>query len=508
MWTFEEKMKKKKKMKHEDRKGRKHCTYGRSVNKVSILHVGIPTFKLVVQNRFLIYSDTIQADISRTFRNRGYRTKLCNRVQSVRVIFQTKMPIAKDRISYYYDAEVGTSYYAPNHPMKPHRLAMAHSLILAYDLHKYMEIYRPRKSYMYELSQFHAEDYINFLSTITPDKQHEHAGMMQKFNLGEDCPIFDGLFEFCRTYSGGSIDGAVRLNQGLSDISINWSGGLHHAKKSEASGFCYVNDLVLAILELLKHHARVLYIDIDIHHGDGVEEAFYLTDRVMTVSFHKYGDMFFPGTGAISDIGENSGKYYSCNVPLHDGIDDDSFCDIFKTVMKKVMDLYQPGAIVLQCGADSLAADRLGCFNLSLEGHAECVNFMKSFKIPILVTGGGGYTKSNVSRCWTRETAALLEKELCEDIPEHDFYYQYYSDGEYKLKVTPTFAIENLNTKQYLQSVKNLVLQNLSSLDHAPGVQMQIVPSDTVIPEFDENSVKTAERWSTSELVYRDDEFY
>lgn len=92
--------------------------------------------------------------------------------------------------------------------------------------------------------------------------------------------------------------GAVKLNHGESDIAINWAGGLHHAKKSEASGFCYINDIVLAILELLKYHARVLYIDIDIHHGDGVEEAFYTTDRVMTVSFHKYGE-YFPGTGDI-----------------------------------------------------------------------------------------------------------------------------------------------------------------------------------------------------------------
>ena len=89
--------------------------------------------------------------------------------------------------------------------------------------------------------------------------------------------------------------GQVRLNHGQCDIAINWSGGLHHAKRAEASGFCYINDLVLAILELLKYQARVLYIDIDIHHGDGVEEAFYTTDRVMTVSFHKYGDYFFPG---------------------------------------------------------------------------------------------------------------------------------------------------------------------------------------------------------------------
>ena len=119
-------------------------------------------------------------------------------------------------------------------------------------------------------------------------------------NIGEytDCPVFDGLYSFCQAYGGASIDGAVRLNHGLADVAINWAGGLHHAKKCEASGFCYVNDIVLGILELLKHHQRVLYIDIDVHHGDGVEEAFYTTDRVMTVSFHKFGD-FFPGTGAI-----------------------------------------------------------------------------------------------------------------------------------------------------------------------------------------------------------------
>ena len=97
------------------------------------------------------------------------------------------------------------------------------------------------------------------------------------------------------------------------DIAINWAGGLHHAKKSEASGFCYVNDIVLAILELLKYHQRVLYIDIDIHHGDGVEEAFYTTDRVMTVSFHKYGE-YFPGTGDLRCASFYS-TYTSFNCP-------------------------------------------------------------------------------------------------------------------------------------------------------------------------------------------------
>ena len=122
------------------------------------------------------------------------------------------------------------------------------------------------------------------------------------------------------------MEGASFLNNEQCDIAINWSGGLHHAKKFEASGFCYVNDIVIAILELLKvlevahahvesflisffqYHRRVLYIDIDIHHGDGVQEAFYLTDRVMTVSFHKYGNYFFPGTGDMYEIGAESGR--------------------------------------------------------------------------------------------------------------------------------------------------------------------------------------------------------
>ena len=422
------------------------------------------------------------------------------------------MPPSKDRICYFYDQDVGTSYYGNNHPMKPHRLAMTHHLVLSYDLHRKMEVYRPRRSYPVEMTQYHAEDYVEFLSRITPDTASEHMQSMQRFNLGEDCPIFDGLFDFCKLYTGGSIDGAVRLNHGMSDIAINWSGGLHHAKKAEASGFCYINDLVLAILELLKHHARVVYIDIDIHHGDGVEEAFYMTDRVMCVSFHKYGDLFFPGTGGLNDIGKNQGKYYSVNVPLRDGIHDDGFQDIFQTVMSKVMETYRPGAIVLQCGADSLAADRLGCFNLSLDGHADCVKFMKKFGVPLLVTGGGGYTKRNVSRCWTNETAVLLDRKLPKDIPEHDFYYEYYADQDYKLKVEPTNYIENLNNKTYMHEVKKEVLENLRAIEHAPGVAMHEVPPDSMIPEFDEDDLNYDERYGgqfgLDKIVDRDDEYY
>jgi histone deacetylase 1/2 len=127
----------------------------------------------------------------------------------------------------------------------------------------------------------------------------------------------------------------------------------------------------------------------------------------MTVSFHKFGD-FFPGTGDVKDVGAGKGKYFSVNFPLKEGIDDSNFQDIFQPVIRKVMETYDPKAIVLQCGADSLTGDRLGCFNLTLNGHAECVRFVKSFNVPLLVLGGGGYTIRNVARCWTYVSSCCL----------------------------------------------------------------------------------------------------
>ena len=397
--------------------------------------------------------------------------------------------------------------------MKPHRIRMAHNLLLNYGLYRKMEIYRPSSASFEELCKFHSEDYVRFLRTITPDNMGEHTKQMQRFNVGEDCPVFDGLYQFCQASSGGSIGGAVKLNKGHADIAINWAGGLHHAKKCEASGFCYANDIVLAILELLKHHKRVLYIDIDIHHGDGVEEAFYTTvraaaaahtrgahphrgrrardptrppltrprsllppaqDRVMTASFHKFGE-YFPGTGDVKDVGAAAGKHYSVNFPLKDGIDDASYETIFKPVIGKIMQVYQPGAIVLQCGADSLSGDRLGCFNLSLNGHAECVRYVLGHNKPTLILGGGGYTIRNVSRCWTFETSVILGEELSDDLPYND-YYEYYGP-DYKLHITPS-NMENLNLPDNLEKIKAKIFDNLRQIVPAPNVQMHQTAPD------------------------------
>ncbi|KAJ1901232.1 histone deacetylase [Coemansia sp. IMI 209127] len=374
--------------------------------------------------------------------------------------------------------------------MKPHRIRMTHNLVMSYELYKKMSIYRAAPATCQEMTQFHSDDYVDFLHRVTPENASQFQRELGKYNFEDDCPVFDGMFDLFSLSAGSSMEGAARLNRGLSDICINWSGGLHHAKKCEASGFCYINDIVLAILELLRHHQRVLYIDIDVHHGDGVEEAFYTTDRVMTCSFHKYGE-FFPGTGDLRDVGEAKGKYYSVNFPLRDGIDDLSYESIFKPVVQHIMEWYQPNAVVLQCGTDSLAGDKIGAFNLSMDGHAECVRFVKGFNLPTLVLGGGGYTIRNVSRVWAYETGILVGCEMDRRLPMND-YMDYYAP-EYTLDV-PAYNAENSNSPEYLERIRTQVLQNLDRTRFAPSVQMHDVPRDADHDLADEDALDPDER--------------
>lgn len=214
---------------------------------------------------------------------------------------------------------------------------------------------------------------------------------------------------------------------------------------------------------MLKVYARVLYVDIDVHHGDGVEEAFYTTDRVMTLSLHKYApeENFFPGTGALPDKGAKRGQGYSLNVPLRSGITDTTyFDDIFRPVFDKIMEIYQPQAIFLQCGADSLAADRLGTFNLTTRGHARMVQHVKEQNVPLLVSGGGGYTIRNVARAWCYETAVLLDQPNIDNtIPFHD-YYEYFAPT-YELHLQPEQAMKNLNAKERIESMRVDLLQQI-----------------------------------------------
>eukprot|EP00768_Dysnectes_brevis_P004668 gnl/Dysnectes_brevis/3380_a4252_1009.p1 GENE.gnl/Dysnectes_brevis/3380_a4252_1009~~gnl/Dysnectes_brevis/3380_a4252_1009.p1 ORF type:complete len:440 (+),score=103.30 gnl/Dysnectes_brevis/3380_a4252_1009:105-1424(+) len=381
----------------------------------------------------------------------------------------TKNPV----VSYFHNPLFGTYYYGLGHPMKPFRISLVQELVLSYGLYKHLKIYQPRDAHFEDMCVFHSREYIRFLHSISPENTHKFVKDLERFNVGVDSPVFPGLYDYCSTSAGGSLAGAVHLAAGMTDVSINWMGGLHHAKMAESSGFCYVNDIVLAILELLKVHSRVLYIDIDIHHGDGVEEAFYTTDRVFTVSFHKYGQDFFPGTGSMQDVGAQRGEGYALNIPLDDAITDDAYLSIFKPVIKAVMAHYRPGAVVMQCGADSLAGDRLGCFNLTLRGHGEALRYVQSFNVPLLVLGGGGYTLRNVAKCWTYETAILCGQRLSEEIP-HNAYYEYFAP-DFMLPILK-INMEDQNPSDKLEAKLKMVYEQLRRLPDAPGIQHGIIP--------------------------------
>ncbi|PIK34561.1 putative histone deacetylase 3 isoform X1, partial [Apostichopus japonicus] len=211
-------------------------------------------------------------------------------------------------IAYFYDLDVGNFHYGLlllmtylHYPCKraiyarswssneTHRLSLTHNLVLNYGLYKKMQIYRPYRATFHDMCRFHSKDYIDFLRRVTPQNIQNFTRCLSHFNVGDDCPVFPGLFDFCSMYTGASLEGAIKLNNNQCDIAINWAGGLHHAKKFEASGFCYVNDIVIGILELLKYHPRVLYIDIDIHHGDEFRK--HSTSQMSDDRFiHKYGN--------------------------------------------------------------------------------------------------------------------------------------------------------------------------------------------------------------------------
>ncbi|RCV26562.1 hypothetical protein SETIT_5G255900v2 [Setaria italica] len=363
----------------------------------------------------------------------------------------------KRRVCYYYDRGIASVDYGEDHVMVPRRVDMAHALIRSYGLLGDMARLRTRPATADEISGFHDEGYVGLLRDVTPEGfaaggEMTHAakgfnvGAFAKDDRSVDNPPIAGLWDYCRRYAGGSLAAARALVSGEAEIAINWSGGLHHACRERASGFCYVNDIVLAIHELLGRFRRVLYVDID---------------RTKN---------FFPGReGARGARRVGDGQYRAVNVPLNEGMDDQGYHGLFRPIMAKVMEVFQPEAIVMQCGGDSLSGDRLGNQNLSIAGHAQCVRFMRSYNLPLLLLGGGGYTVNHVAACWCYETAVAIGKEIDDAIPVH-CYDSYYRSQGYKLHYPVAKGIKNDNTDFHVTRTMSIVMRNLTHLEAAPSV--------------------------------------
>ncbi|EJP60722.1 hypothetical protein ACQRIT_001977 [Beauveria bassiana] len=417
-------------------------------------------------------------------------------------------------VSFHCNPDMEKHHFGMTHPMKPWRLTLSKSLIYSYGMSFAMDNYVSRAATYEELATFHSTDYLDFLGTVLPEpvpRDLENQNPDLKFNLGgSDCPLFDGLYDYCSMSAGGALDGARKLCSKQSDIAVAWGGGLHHAKKAEASGFCYINDIVVAILQLLRYYPRVLYIDIDVHHGDGVEEAFFSTDRVMTVSFHKYDpNNFFPGTGALDDNGpkseHNPGAHHAVNVPLNDGITDEQYDWLFNSIIGRIVEKFRPGAIALQCGADSLAGDRLGRFNLQVQGHGACVEFCKKYNLPLILFGGGGYTPRNVARAWAYETSIAIgcDDKINPTLPQHlPWRDQFRQDTLFPtLEQILGEPRVNRNSQKRLADILQHVTEQLRFVQAAPSVQMQAIPPDLAgIREDVEQRLKEEKEERSNEL--------
>lgn len=338
------------------------------------------------------------------------------------------------KTAFIYSDDLAKYNYGLGHPLKPFRLKLTYELIKSYGLLALpgVSLVEAKSADDDDLLLYHTRDYIEILKAV--DRGLEISGV-ERYGLGfGDNPIFEGLFEWSRLVTGASMQAARLVDSGEVAIAFNISGGLHHARASRASGFCYVNDAVIAISSLLNKGRRVAYIDIDAHHGDGVQEAFYSTDKVLTISLHESGRYLFPGTGFESEIGEGEGRGYSVNIPMPIYSDDELFVYAFDAIVPLIIEKFRPDIVVSQLGVDSFVTDPLAQLNYTMEGFCEVVNMIKKLSPKWIALGGGGYEITNVAKAWTLAWAVMNNVDPSDKLPEA-FLRQYPLEGFGSLKL-------------------------------------------------------------------------
>lgn len=314
---------------------------------------------------------------------------------------------------YYSDKFQGYNF-GPEHPFNPARLILAYTLIeesgLIDDFTCRIE---PNPAREADLLRVHTTEYMAAV-------QAEELDLA--FGLGsDDTPVFPGICNASRLLAGGSIDAARRIV--AEDCSaFNLGGGLHHAMPSLASGFCVFDDPALAICTLKERFERVLYIDIDGHHGDGVQQIFYEDPSVLTISIHESGLYLFPGTGFIDEIGAGAGRGYSVNIPMPMYSGDEEYRSAFEEIVPRLFEWFQPEAVVAQLGVDTHYSDPLTSLNLTLNGYIYLVRRIIELtnhycRGRLLALGGGGYNMEVVPVAWTSVLRLMRKEPLPEYLP-------------------------------------------------------------------------------------------
>ena len=322
------------------------------------------------------------------------------------------------RTAFIYADELARHTLSETHPMKPVRLRYTYELLEAYGAFdaSNASVVAPREALLEELMWYHSAEYIEAVRRLN---EGDATVDQRRFNFGPgDNPAYSGIYDAAVLSTGATMTAVELLLSGEADAAFSISGGLHHAMPSYAYGFCVFNDPVIGIKRMVAEGMRVAYVDIDCHHGDGVQHAFYDTDAVMTISLHESGAFLFPGTGHTQEIGAGRGRGYSVNMPLYPYTTDEVYLWALREVAMPLLQRFHPDVLVTQLGIDSHFKDPITHLALSVQGHAAAVEELASLGIgKWLALGGGGYDLQAVARAWALDFAVMSEQHLSAEIP-------------------------------------------------------------------------------------------
>jgi acetoin utilization protein AcuC len=317
-----------------------------------------------------------------------------------------------------YDQAYDSYFFGPEHPFSPIRQEMALDLLreVGMELH----FTSPSPVSREHLLAVHSEPFIRAVERASTGSQLDAS---PEFGLGTpDVPVFPGMHDAASLICGGTLHAASMLADDDAPRVLQFGGGLHHARRAEASGFCVYNDLSVAIAYLRSRRMRVAYLDVDVHHGDGVQAIHYEDGDVLTISIHESGRYLYPGTGFVHELGEHAGRGYKLNIPLEPGTTDTSFLESFERVVPHALAWFQPDVIVAQCGADAHFRDPLA--DLALTTHAYEPLFRMVVQLAdtyaegrLLATLGGGYDPDPTARIWAMLALILADEPLPDSLP-------------------------------------------------------------------------------------------
>ena len=324
--------------------------------------------------------------------------------------------MADRRACFIYSTELDLYRYPDDSPFKSTRAMITRKIVASMGLLSGADRGEcpPERADRSVLERFHTPRYLDAIQAAQAGELSAEAFQM---GLGTpDCPVFAGMYDYAALAAGATVTGARLILGGGAHVAFNPSGGYHHAAAERASGFCYVNDIALACMTLAEAGMKVMFIDVDVHHSDGVQGAFYERDDVLVVSFHESGKTLFPGTGFEDEIGVGRGRGYTVNVPLPVGTYDEAYLHAFREIALPLVHAYAPDVLVIEFGMDALAGDPLAHLNLTNNAYADIAELAMSFGKPILATGGGGYNVENTTRGWARLWGVFCGEESGHDL--------------------------------------------------------------------------------------------